>query len=111
MGWLDGPVRQSKSIEELEDDLDSVSLRSQIASQETEIAEKKAIMAELKSKYGSNWKSILGLKGIPSLPTLKSMMGGLSNPRLAKAANNEIQGGNSKHIRQQMLSGGSKLRR
>lgn len=112
MGFLDNWKYKvkDKSIEELEDDLDRSQLKSQIAGHEAEAAEREAIIRELKMKYGKDWKSTLGLKGIPSLPSLKSILKGLGNPKLAQAANNEISGGTTRGIRKQMTSGGEKLR-
>ncbi len=111
MGFLERfQGKSTPSIEELEDDLDEVQLRSQIAGGRAEIAEREAIIRELKSKYGKDWKQTLGLKGMPSLPSLKSVLQGLGNPRLAKAANSEINGGTTGGIRRQMLKGGEKLR-
>ncbi len=113
MGFLDNftsKVKSEPSIEQLEDDLERSQIRSQISGNDAERAEREAIITELKSKYGKNWKSVLGLKGIPSLPSLKSLLSGFGNPRLANAANNEIQGKTSSGIRRQMTSGGDRLR-
>ncbi len=113
MGFLDrftSKVKSEPSIEQLEDDLERSQIRSQISGNDAERAEREAIMSELKSKYGKNWKSILGLKGIPSLPSLKSILHGLGNPRLADAANKELSGGPTGGLRKQMLSEGGKLR-
>ncbi len=112
MGFLDNFRYKPKdsSIEELEDDLDRVQMQSQIAGGQAEIAEREAIIRELKTKYGKDWKSVLGLKGMPSLPSLKSILHGLGNPKLAKAANSEIGGKATSGIRKQMLQGGEKLR-
>ncbi len=111
MGFLDRfKGKKDSSIEELEDDLDIVSVKSQIANSEAEIAEREAIIKELKMKYGKDWKSTLGLKGMPSLPSLRSLLQGFGNPKLANAANNEISGRTTSGIRRQMLQGGTKLR-
>ncbi len=112
MGFLDRfKTKSSSSIEELEDDLERSQIQSQISGNNAERAEREAIITELKSKYGKNWKSTLGLKGIPSLPSLKSVMQGLGNPRMAKAASDELRGGAKGGMRKQMLSGVGKLRR
>ncbi len=111
MGFLDRfQGKSTPSIEQLEDDLDEVQLRSQIAGGRAEIAEREAIIRELKTKYGKDWKSTLGLKSMPSLPSLRSLLKGFGNPRLTRAANNEINGGTTGGIRRQMLKGGEKLR-
>ncbi len=111
MGFLDRfQTKSTPSIEQLEDDLEISQIKSQISGHDAERAEREAIITELKSKYGKNWKSVLGLKGIPSLPSLKSLLSGFGNPRLAQAANNEIQGKTSSGLRRQMTGEGSRLR-
>ncbi len=111
MGFLDRFKGSSTvTIEQLEDDLDRTQLQSQIAGGQAEIAERQAIVRELQAKYGKGWKGILGLKGMPSLPSLRSVLHGVGNPKLAQAANNEINGGTTGGIRKQMMLGGEKLR-
>lgn len=57
--------------------LDRKRLDNEIATQEAEIAQKKAIVAEMKRRYGRNWRNVLGVKGLADLyaidPTLRDL--------------------------------------
>ena len=53
------------SIRDKEEELSELEVDLEIASKKTAIAEKKALEHEMKSKYGRDWKKILGwAKGI-----------------------------------------------
>ncbi len=69
--------RKRPTLEELEDRNEYLAVESEVASKEAEVAERKAVVKELKRKYGSDWKSTLGLRGLPSLETLRSFLGGM----------------------------------
>ena len=75
MGVLDKILgKEEKSVEDLEEDLEKLKIQTDIQGARTELAERKALERELKSKYGAGWKKILGLKGLISVPTLKSAL-------------------------------------
>jgi hypothetical protein len=75
MGVLDKILgKEEKSVEDLEEDLEKLKIQTDIQGARTELEERKALERELKSKYGSSWKKILGLKGWISVPTLKSAL-------------------------------------
>ena len=75
MGILDKVMgREDKGVEDYEEDLEKLKIRSEIQGAKTELEERKALERELKSKYGSGWKKFLGLKGWLSVPTLKSAL-------------------------------------
>lgn len=69
--------RRKESIEELEDRRDRLVIEEEVTSREADIAEKEAIIKELKKKYGSGWRHILGLGGILDLQTLRSALVGM----------------------------------
>ena len=119
MGFMD-KIRggDNKSIEELEEDLEKYKLKSEIAGSKAEIAERQAIIRDLKSKYGSGWKRILGLKGIPSLETLRGFVKKFSNPQFTRLGDPSStirhtmssENRSSAEVRERTLSGGERLR-
>ena len=50
-------AKKKPSLEELEDRKEYLAVETDVASQEADLAEKKAIVKELQKKYGSNWRS------------------------------------------------------
>ena len=75
MGFLDTLLnKEEKSVDDYEDDLEKIKIKSEIQGVQTELTERKAIEKELKNKYGAGWKKFLGLKGLISVPTLKSAL-------------------------------------
>jgi len=85
---------QKKSIEELEARNELLKVETEVAGREAEIVEKQATIKELKRRYGSGWRSVLGLKGKVDLNTLRSFLssaskgikgqgGALYNPKLS----------------------------
>ena len=73
MGFL---PKRKKDIGELDADLDKVKVEEEIATHEANKAEKEAIIKQLKSQYGFNWKSLLGIKGDADTSTLRSLLKG-----------------------------------
>ena len=75
MGILDKVMgREEKGLEDYEDDLEKLKIQTEIQGVRTDLEERKAVERELKHKYGPSWKKILGLKGLISVPTLKSAL-------------------------------------
>lgn len=72
-----GLFKKKPTLEQLEDRKDYLKVETEVASKEAELAEQKVIIKELKKKYGSGWKSTLGLKGRLDLQTLRSFVGSL----------------------------------
>ncbi len=62
------------SIEELEDKRDRLEIEEEVVTKETSIAEKKAVISQLKQRYGRNWKGILGAGGSLSLVDLRNLL-------------------------------------
>ena len=65
---------RDKDISELEEDRDKITVRRDIQTLETDIAERQALERELKAKYGPRWKKILGFKGKPLIPDMRSVL-------------------------------------
>jgi len=75
MGILDKVLgREEKDLEGYEEDLEKLKIKTEIQGVKSELAQRQALEKEIKSKYGPGWKKILGLKGIISVPTLKSAL-------------------------------------
>ena len=75
MGILDKVLgREDKDIEDYEEDLEKLKIRTEIQGVKSEYAQRVALEKEIKSKYGPAWKKLLGLKGIISVPTLRSAL-------------------------------------
>jgi len=70
-------TKKKPSLEELEEKKEYLAVETEVASQEADLAEKRAIVKELRRKYGSDWRSTLGLKGRLDLQTLRSFLGGM----------------------------------
>jgi len=69
--------KKKETLEELEDRKEYLTIKEEVLSHEASAAEKEAIIKELKRKYGSDWRSVLGLKGKLDLQTLRSFLGGM----------------------------------
>lgn len=71
-----GIFSQKKDTGELEDELEKLELESSIASKKSEIAEREAVIKELKAKYGKDWKKVLGVDKFLDTQSLKSLLTG-----------------------------------
>jgi len=65
-----GLFRRRLSAEER---IEGLEMESEALSHEKEVAEKRAIIAQLKTQYGSRWRQILGVKGL-DIATLRSFL-------------------------------------
>ena len=75
MGILDKVLgRNDKDVEDYEEDLEKLKIRTEIQGVKSELAQRVALEKELKSKYGPSWKKILGMKGVIAVPTLKAAL-------------------------------------
>ena len=72
---LDG-LKTKKSTDELENELDSLKVESEVASKRSEIAEKEAVVKQLKREYGKNWAQTLGISKLMDVQTLRSFLRG-----------------------------------
>jgi len=66
--------KQKKTMSELEEDKERVTIETEILSKEAEKAEREAVISELKSKYGHGWSKILGISKYANLQTLRSFL-------------------------------------
>ena len=75
-----------KQLSEKEKQLERARIDNDIATQRAEIAQKKAVEAEMKKKYGTNWRKILGVgkMGLQDYYALDSSLKDLAIPRHIK---------------------------
>jgi len=66
--------RQKPTINELEEEKERLVVTEEIASKHAEIAEREAVIAQLKSQYGRNWAQTLGISKLTDLSTLRSFL-------------------------------------
>ena len=71
MGLLN---RSHKSIDELEADLEASMLESKIAGNESDIAERRALIKELEKRHGPGWRQLLGAKSHLNLADLRGFL-------------------------------------
>lgn len=67
---------RKKSSEELEEELDRAELESHVVTKQAEVAERKAVISQLKKEYGSGWQKILGVSKLTDLSSLKGFLHG-----------------------------------
>ena len=65
---------RKKSVDELEEELEHLKLEGEVLSEQASIAERKAIISQLRKQYGTDWKKILGVGSFPSLSTLRGFL-------------------------------------
>ena len=66
--------KRQRSVEELEEDYERVSIETEVLTKEAESAEKEAVIRELKTRYGPRWMQILGISKLTDLTTLRSFL-------------------------------------
>lgn len=69
-----GIFKREPSIDQLEEKRERVKIETDIASGEAQIAERKAVIAQLKKTYGGGWMKLLGVRGNTDTSTLKSFL-------------------------------------
>jgi len=91
-----------ETLAELDERLERVQVEGKIVTEEADIEEKKAVIAQLKKQYGSSWTKRLGVSKLTDLTTLKSFLRS-ANKGMASAAgsfgNSPLSPGNFKGIR------------
>jgi len=68
--------KAKKTLDELEEEGDRLTIESENASKEADIAERKAVVAELKKRYGPSWARTLGISKWADMSTLRSFLRG-----------------------------------
>ena len=66
--------KRRRPLETLEQELETVRIENEIMSHEAEMAEKRAAIAELKKRYGRNWRSVIGISGRATLSDLRQSL-------------------------------------
>ncbi len=61
---------------EIEQKIEKTEEKSRLASAEAELAQKEAVVKELKQKYGKNWAKTLGVDKLTDLASLRSFLKG-----------------------------------
>ena len=95
MGLFDNDNAKEKELEGLE-------MEVEIADKRKELAEKKAVITQLKRQYGRDWKSVLGVNTSSSLSTLKSFLRGASQG-LRTQSRTSLSMGNSGGVTKEMV--------
>lgn len=65
-----------KTPEQVEKEIEGVKLEDELLSHEVSVAEKEAVIKQLKEQYGSSWMKTLGVNKLTDLSTLKSFLSG-----------------------------------
>lgn len=68
--------KKKKTVDELEEERDRLVIEEEVVSKQADIAERKAVIAELKKQYGPNWARTLGISKLTDLSTLRSFLKG-----------------------------------
>jgi hypothetical protein len=79
-----------------EERLESMEVENEVLTHQKEMAEKRAVISELKKKYGPGWRKLLG--GDMSLSSLKSFLGS-SNAGMRKMYSGSGGGGSAERMR------------
>lgn len=85
--------RFNKSPEAQEKKISMLEQEKEVAQGQLEVEERKALIAELKRKYGRDWMKILGIKNMVDLSTLRSLAKG------STGLGHFRQGGDLSHLR------------
>lgn len=67
-------LRKRKSVGELEEERDRLTIEEEVLSKKQEITEREVVIAELKKKYGKGWAKTLGVSKFTDLSTLRSFL-------------------------------------
>lgn len=88
--------KEEPTIDELEERKERAVLEEEILTKEAESEERRAVISELRKKYGKGWAKRLGLSKLTDISTLRSFLRGskqgmekqatgYSNPELKKS--------------------------
>jgi len=66
--------KKRPTLSELEDERDRAIVEEEVVTKQAEIAEREAVISELKSKYGKNWTKTLGISRFADLSSLRSFL-------------------------------------
>jgi len=71
-----GFLNRRKSIPELEEEKDRLTIEEEVVTKQAQIAEREAIIAQLKKQYGSSWTKVLGVNLSVDTETLRTFLRG-----------------------------------
>jgi len=94
------------SAEQMENRTEYLQVENEMLTKEGEVAEKKAVIAQLKKQYGPDWKKIIGVQYLPSVSDLKGFLktanqgmkgqsGKISNANISPLPPPGMRGGNN----------------
>lgn len=66
--------KEEPTMDELEEQRDRAIITEEILTKEAESEERRAVISELKKKYGKGWKKLLGANNLTTLSTLRSFL-------------------------------------
>lgn len=69
-----GFFKRKPTMSELEDERDRLNIQEESMTKRAEIAEREAVIAQLKKQYGSSWMKTLGVSKFTDLSTLRSFL-------------------------------------
>jgi len=84
MGVLNGKNKESE--EDLHKKIGRLEIQEEVADREAKVAEKEAIVKELKKRYGNDWKKTLGFNNLTDMDTLRSFLSSAKDG-MAKSSN------------------------
>jgi len=71
MGVLDG---KKESEDKLWEDASRLEIKEEVVNREARIAEREAVIKQLRKEYGPDWKKTLGIDKLTDTETLKSFL-------------------------------------
>jgi hypothetical protein len=78
--------KKERTAEEIDQSIEMKKLEREEVTTESEIQERKAVISELKSKYGGGWQRILGINGGSPIATLRSFLSGAKKGMFSEAS-------------------------
>lgn len=66
--------KEEPTMDELENTKERAIITEEILTKEAESEERRAVISELKAKYGKGWKKLLGANNMSTLSTLRSFL-------------------------------------
>lgn len=89
------------SLNELDEQLERAKVTGELRSKEADIAEKEAVIAQLKKQYGPNWAKRLGVSKLTDIASLRSFLRGAKEgmKQFASAGDTPLNPGNFRGIK------------
>ena len=85
--------KREKSLGELDEELDRIKVEDEITTRKAEIAEKEAVIKQLKREYGPGWRKMLNIKSWMDVATLRSFLKGANQGMKKEAGRQQVGGG------------------